>query len=33
MSFVIIGTVVGAGVYEWQLEIWKVLEEYQQKGV
>ena len=33
MSFVIIEPVVGAGgVYEWQPEIWKVLEEYQQKG-
>ena len=31
MSFVIIEPVVGAGgVYEWQPEIWKVLEEYQQ---
>ena len=33
MSFVIIEPVVGAGgVYECQPEIWKVLEEYQQKG-
>ena len=33
MSFVIIEPVVGAGgVYEWQPEIWKVLEEYQKKG-
>jgi len=33
MSFVIIEPVVGAGgVYDWPPEIWKVLEEYQQKG-
>ena len=33
MSFVIIEPVVGAGgVYDWPSEIWKVLEEYQQKG-
>ena len=33
MSFVIIEPVVGAGgVYSWPSEIWKVLEEYQQKG-
>ena len=33
MSFVIIEPVVGAGgVYDWPTEIWKVLEEYQQKG-
>ena len=33
LSFVIIEPVVGAGgVYEWQPEIWKVLEEYQQRG-
>ena len=33
MSFVIIEPIVGAGgVYDWPPEIWKVLEEYQQKG-
>ncbi len=33
MSFVIIEPVIGAGgVYDWPPEIWKVLEEYQQKG-